>query len=159
MARIEVNTHIETPPERVWEVLVDWESQPRWMADARTVTVLSPQRTGTGTVLRCRTDLAGLVVTDDMQISEWEEHRLVGVRHLGRLIRGVGAFQLEPTPHGTHLLWWEEIDPPLGAVGEALTQVLVAPFVARTARRSVANLKRLCESRAVRPHDPPPATA
>lgn len=159
MARIEVNTHIETPPERVWDVLVDWESQPTWMVDARTVTVLSPRRDGTGTVLRCRTDIAGLVVTDDMEISEWDEGRLLGVRHLGRLIRGVGAFQLEPTPHGTRLTWWEEFDAPLGAVGEALTQVLIAPLVTRTARRSVANLKRLCESRAVRPQDPPPATA
>lgn len=147
MARIEASTHVEAPPGDVWRVLVDWESQPRWMVDARSVIVLGPRREGVGTVVRCRTDMpAGVVVTDDMEITEWDEPRVLGVRHLGNLIRGVGAFELAPTPHGTHLVWWEEIDPPLGQLGEAATQLAVAPLVTRTFRRSLSRLKRLSES-------------
>lgn len=151
MARIEATTHIEAEPARVWEVLVDWESQPLWMKDARSVTVLSPHREGPGVVLRCQTNIAGAVVRDDMTVSEWEPERILGMRHLGLVIRGVGAFELEPTRVGTQFTWWEEIEVPLGGVGEALAQTLIAPLVVRVFRQSLAGLKRVCESSAVRP--------
>lgn len=163
MARIEVTTHIEADPDRVWEVLVDWEGQPRWMRDAHSVRVLSPHREGVDVVVRCRTDIIGglrgaqrrggslLVVDDDMVTTEWERPRVIGIRHLGRLIRGVGAFELKPTSEGTHFTWWEEIDAPLGPIGEALATVVVVPVVRRVFRASLAGLKRVCESTSVRP--------
>jgi uncharacterized protein YndB with AHSA1/START domain len=152
VARIEVSTHVEAPPERVWELLADWEGQPRWMVDARSVTVLSPARASAGTVVRCMTAIAGgLVVTDDAVVTDWDPPRVLAIRHLGRLIRGVGAFELEPTAHGTHVTWWEEIDPPFAAAGELVTSLALAPGIRRVFRRSLAGLKRLAESRSVRP--------
>lgn len=149
--RVSVDTHIEAPAERVWQVLVDWDLQPRWMVDARTVEVIGDRREGVGTQLRCPTELVfGLVVTDHLEVVEWEPPRLLGVRHTGPVIHGVAAFELEPTPHGTHLRWWEEIDPPLGPVG-ALGGMLVEPLVRRLFRRSLAGLKRVVEHRSVRP--------
>lgn len=151
MARIEATTHIEAPPAAVWIELVDWEAQPRWMHDARSVAVRTDRREGTGVVLRCMTAVAGLTVTDDMEVTDWVEERRLGVRHLGRLIRGVGVFELEPTPAGTHLTWWEEIDAPFGAAGEALASLVAVPLVRRTFRISLAQLKAVCESTSVRP--------
>lgn len=163
MARIEATTHIEADPQQVWDVLVDWEGQARWMRDAHSVTVLSPHREGVDVTLRCRTDIVGglrgahrpggslLMITDDMVITEWEEPRIIGIRHLGRVIRGVGAFELAPTANGTHFTWWEEIDAPLGALGEAVTTVAVVPVARRVFRASLAGLKRVCESTSVRP--------
>jgi uncharacterized protein YndB with AHSA1/START domain len=147
VARIEVDIHIAAPPEQLWAVLADWEAQPRWMADARSVTVLSPQRAGAGTVVRCMTDLiGGLVVTDDMVVTEWDPPRVLAIRHLGRIIRGVGAFELEPTAAGTRFTWWEEIDSPFWALGDALTTVAVVPLVRRVFERSLAELKRVAEA-------------
>jgi uncharacterized protein YndB with AHSA1/START domain len=152
MARIEATTHIEAPPHRVWAVLTDWEAQPRWMRDARSVTVLSPHREGVDVTIRCMTDIAaGVVVTDDMVTTEWVEDEVLGVRHLGGLIRGVGAFELEPTRQGTRFVWWEEVDPPLGALGEAVTGAAIVPMVERVFRASLADLKRVCETESVRP--------
>ncbi|HVM13939.1 MAG TPA: SRPBCC family protein [Egibacteraceae bacterium] len=152
MARIEATTHIEADPARVWEVLVDWEGQARWMHDARSVEVLSLHREGVDVVVRCRTDIVGgIVVTDDMVTTEWEEPRIVAVRHLGWLIRGIGAFELSPTRNGTHFTWWEEIELPLGPFGEAIGTVAVVPAVRRVFRRSLAAFKRVCESTSVRP--------
>lgn len=97
-------------------------------------------------LLRCRTAIAGgLVVTDDMVTIEWSEHAAIGVRHLGSLIRGVGAFELELVPEGTRLVWWEEVDPPLGRLGALVAEAAVVPLVNRVFRSSLARLKTLCE--------------
>lgn len=152
MARIEATTHIEASPARVWDVLIDWEAQPRWMRDARSVTVLSPHRVGVDVVVRCMTDIAaGLVITDDFVTTQWDEQRAMGIRHLGWLIRGVGAFELAPTAQGTRFVWWEEVDPPFGALGDAVAGAVVAPMVERVFRASLADLKRVCETDGVRP--------
>lgn len=146
MARVEESVHVEADPQRVWDVLADWESQPLWMADAQSVTVLSAHREGSGVVLRCRTNiLGGVVVTDDVATTEWEPPRVLGVHHLGPWYRGAGAFELEPTPHGTHVRWWEEVEAPLGRLGEAVATLLM-PWVARVFRRSLAELKGVCEA-------------
>jgi hypothetical protein len=147
MARIEACVDIHAPVERVWDVLVDWEGQPRWMVDARRVTVLSPHREGLNVLVRCLTGLKPpLVVADDMITTEWYEHSTIGVRHLGKLIRGYGAFDLEPVPTGTRFVWWEEVDPPLGLIGEAVTSMLIVPLVNRLFQASLARLKALCEA-------------
>lgn len=146
MALIDTSTHIEADPARVWQVLVDWEGQPAWMADARSVDVLSPAREGVGVVLRCMTDIAGgIVVTDDMIVTEWKPEREIAIRHLGWLIRGVGAFEIEPTQHGTLFRWWEEVTVPFGSLGETVAGAAVVPTVTRVFRRSLAGLKRVCE--------------
>ena len=155
MVRVAVDTHVEAPPERVWAVLVDWERQSRWMVDARAVEVLSDRREGVGTRVRCPTDLFGLVVIEDeLEVIEWRQPVLLGVLHTGRLIRGVAAFELDATEHGTHVRWWEEIEPPLGGLGE-LAAPLIEPFVRRVFRRSLAGLKRTVEQHSVRPDSAP----
>ena len=99
-------------------MLVDWERQADWMDDASRVDVLSRDREGVGVLLRCRTNILGVAVNDDLVVTEWSPARVLGVRHLGWVIRGVAAFELTATPHGTYLEWWEEAEVPLGPVGE-----------------------------------------
>lgn len=152
MARIEATTHVAASPEQVWAELTDWEGQSRWMQDARRVEVRSDHRTGTGVVVNARTDLpAGIVVDDPMEVTEWDEPHVLAVHHLGRVIRGVGAFELSPTRAGTKLTWWEEAQMPLGLLGEALADFTVVPYTTRIFRRSLAALKRICESTSIRP--------
>lgn len=150
MARIHAETHVEAPPRQVWDVLVDWEGQARWMRAARRVEVVGSQRAGVGVRLRCPTTLAGVTFTDELVTTEWDDPNLLGVRHDGWFIRGVATFELTATPHGTRVLWQEEIDPPLGPLGEAAATVLV-PAVDRLFRADLAALKRICESTSVRP--------
>ena len=146
MARLEASTHVEAPRERVWEVLVDWERQSDWMVDARSVVVLSDHRTGRGVTVRCRTNIVGVEVLDDLEVTEWEEPTTLGMRHVGRILQGVGAFELTETPYGTHVVWWEEAEAPLGIVGDAAAGAIVVPWVNRVFRRSLARFKRMCES-------------
>jgi hypothetical protein len=81
-----------------------------------------------------------------MAVTEWQPPDVLGVIHTGRLIRGVGAFELTETAYGTRILWWEEAEVPLGSVGDAAAGIFVVPWVQRVFRRSLARFKRVCES-------------
>ena len=146
--RVEVTTTVQAPVEVVWAVLTDWERQPDWMVDARAVEVVSAAREGEGVTVRCPTNVLGLTVDDVMRVTAWRPPVLLEVVHLGRIIRGTGAFELSPHGDVTILTWWEEVDPPLGSVGELGAQWLVRPYVTRLFRRSLGALASLAEQRA-----------
>ena len=148
MADISVTVQVEAAPERVWEELTAWERQPDWMVDALQVVVRPGARTGTGVVIDCPTNiLAGIVVTDTMEVTVWEPPHVIGIRHLGRIIRGTGTFELRPRGAGTLVCWCEQVPVPLGPVGDVAAAMLVVPWVRRTFRRSLEQFKVLVEHR------------
>jgi len=144
--RLELGQDTAAPREVVWDVLVDWEEQPRWMLDAKEVHVTSPHREGLGVELRCPTNLLGFTVQDTMRVTGWEELSLLEVTHTGRIITGKGAFGLTSLADGgTRITWWEEVDPPLGAVGELGARIFALPVIRRIFRRSLRNLAHRAE--------------
>jgi carbon monoxide dehydrogenase subunit G len=152
MASVEERVHIHRPVADVWSVVTDWESQSAWMQDAREVVVTSPHRAGVGVTVRVPTDIAlGVVVTDLMEVTEWVERRRIAIRHTGRVIKGEGAFELQPTVlpgggEGTLFTWWEHVDAPLGRLGEVVAQRIAMPYVAAVFRRSLRALKAHAEA-------------
>jgi uncharacterized protein YndB with AHSA1/START domain len=142
-----VVTHIAAPPERVWKYLADWEGSSAWMVDATTVTVLGEQREGVGARLRAVTRIAGVPLTDDMEVVAWEPERLISVMHHRFPIRGLAWFETTPAGDGTRFEWAEELDPPLGPFGE-LGGLILRPWIERVLARSAARLKRLAETEA-----------
>lgn len=153
MARVEERVHIHRPADRVWDLLTDWEAQPDWMVDARSVTVTSPHRSGVGVTIDVPTTIAlGLTVLDVMEVTEWVEGRKIGVRHTGRVIKGSGAFEVAPTHlpnggEGTIFTWTEDIDAPLGRLGDLVATYTAVQVVAFVFRRSLRALKRVAEER------------
>ena len=148
--RLEIEVPVDAPRAVVWDVLTDWERQADWMLDARAVHVLTPDRRGRGVTIRVPTRLLGATVQDVMRVTRWEDQRLLEVVHLGRIITGTGAFGLQDDPRtgGTVLTWEEEVDPPLGAVGEWGASLLL-PVFERIFRRSLGNLAKLAEQEAL----------
>jgi uncharacterized protein YndB with AHSA1/START domain len=139
-----VATHIAAPPAVVWKHLADWEGSAAWMVDATTVTVLSAQREGVGARIRAVTKIAGIPLTDEMEVTAWEPERLITVMHHRWPIRGIAWFDLAPAGDGTTFEWAEELDPPLGPIGE-LGGLILRPWIERVLARSAAKLKRLAE--------------
>lgn len=150
--RLEVTQHAAAPRAVVWQVLTHWERQPEWMLDAKSVEVLTPQREGVGVTIRCPTNLLGVTVQDVMRVTAWREQEELEVTHLGRVITGTGAFVLDDAPDGgTRILWWEQVDPPLGALGEWGATTFVLPILRRVFGASLQRLARLAEAAAATP--------
>ena len=146
--RLEVVREIAAPRQVVWDVLTRWEEQPRWMLDAKAVEVLTPMRTGAGVTLRCPTNLLGVTVEDVMRVTRYEEPSVLEVTHLGRIITGDGGFVLADEGRRTRLTWWEEVDPPLGPLGELGATWVARPVIRRIFGVSLARLAALAEAEA-----------
>ncbi len=154
--RVEVAREVFAPPGIVWGVLVDWERQAEWMVDARGVEVTSAARKGVGVRLKVPTKVLGITIDDVLEVTRWYEPRRLEVRHVGPLVSGKAAFELARTERGTRVTWWEEVDVPLGVVGELPAALLARPYLAWLFRRSLDNFARLCERQAAftqRAHD------
>jgi carbon monoxide dehydrogenase subunit G len=149
--RLEVTRDVVAPRNVVWQLLTTWERQPDWMVDAKDVEVLTPERRGVGVTLRCPTNLLGVTVQDVMRVTGWSEPSYLEVTHYGRVIAGVGAFELEPLgPSRTRVRWWEQIEPPLGPVGAWGARRVALPVLRRIFARSLSRLAELAERDAAR---------
>ena len=82
-----------------------------------------------------------------MRVTGWQHQEELEVTHLGRVITGSGAFLLSDAPDGgTRIAWWEQVDPPLGALGEWGATTLLLPILKRIFGRSLARLARMAEA-------------
>ncbi len=145
MARFHVVVHVEATPQRVWEILQDWEGSAVWMVDATTVEVVGSRRRGPGTYVRSVTRIAGFPLTDEMVVTVWDPPRTIEVMHVGWPIKGPAWFSIAPEGDGTRFEWGEDLEPPLGVLGELGGRVLRRPIEA-VLRASALKLKALAES-------------
>jgi hypothetical protein len=145
MATLNLWTHIQAPPERVWDVISDLRGQKRWMVDLRSLSFTGIEREGEGAIVDVTSELFGLpLVKDRMRISRWEPPTRFDVEHIGAFT-GIGEFILKPVAGGTLFTWREVFKPPLGILGELGFALLVGPHLRNVFRRSMANVKRLSE--------------
>lgn len=141
MARILVSTVLDAPPAEVWEELRHIDRHVEWMLDAESIHFTSETTAGTGTTFECTTKVGPIRLLDVMEITEWVDERLMGVRHTG-VVTGTGRFTLKPVVGGrTRFTWDEELrfpwwmGGPVGGVAGARVMRLVW-------RRNLANLQR-----------------
>jgi hypothetical protein len=146
VASIAVKVVIEAPPAAVWEAVRDIPSHVRWMADAESITITSPLADGVGTTFDCLTKVGPLRLTDKMEVTEWVEGRVMGVRHVG-LVTGTGKFTLSPVPGGaTEFAWAEDLRFPWW-MGGPLGGLVGGQLILRAIwRRNLSRLKHLIET-------------
>jgi carbon monoxide dehydrogenase subunit G len=107
VARIRVERVVGAPPAAVWARLADIADHVHWMADAVAIRFTGDRRRGVGTSFTCETRIGPLRTLDVMEVTDWEEDRLIGVRHAG-VVTGTGRFLLRPEPGGRSRVVWEE---------------------------------------------------
>jgi uncharacterized protein YndB with AHSA1/START domain len=145
MGRIRVSTTIDAPPARVWDEVRHIERHVDWMADAVGITFTSRRRSGVGTTFDCATKVGPIRLTDKMEITEWREGKLMGVRHVG-LVTGTGRFTITKARGGrTRFTWDERLHFPWW-MGGPVGGVVGGRIMRRIWRRNLRVLKALIES-------------
>lgn len=137
---------IRAEPEVVFEALVDWVHQGEWMLGTK-VHPTSGEGRGVGATISAFTGVGPVGFTDPMEITVWEPPLRCHVRHLGRIVRGTGAFDITPIAAGrSRFTWSEQLELPGGAAGRAAF-VAVRPLAVAGVNRSLTRFARWAERR------------
>jgi hypothetical protein len=138
------SVRIDAEPEQVWEWLSDWDRSSQWILGT-TVEVVGSQREGAGARTRAVTRIAGIKLIDEMTVTRWEAPRLIQVEHHRKPVLGAAWFEIVPVDGGAQIEWVEDLQLPLGRLGELGGSMLRAP-VEWGLRKSLTKLKRLVEA-------------
>jgi len=142
-----LSVDVDAPPQVVFDALTDWAGQHEWMTGT-TVRVTRGDGRSVGSRIVGRTALGPAGFDDPMEITGWDPPRRVQVHHLGRVVRGDGAFEVEALPDGRSRFHWVEwLQPPLGWFGQ-VGFVVARPLVAAVVRPSLRSFARWAEQRA-----------
>jgi len=142
-----LHVDVDAPAEDTWRAAVDWATQRDWMLGTR-VTPTHLDGRGVGGRIEAFSGLGRIGFLDPMEITLWQPPRACHVTHLGRVVRGTGAFEVEPRgDRRSRFHWREELDLPLGLLGRA-GWLLVRPLFAYGVQLSLRRFARLVASRA-----------
>ena len=145
MPRIRVATTIDAGPKSVWASIRDIGSHVGWMEDAVAIRFTSDSRDRVGTTFECDTKVGPFRLTDLMEVTEWDERKRMGIRHVG-LVTGTGRFTLRKARgNRTRFTWDERLRFPWW-MGGPLAATVGAPLLKRIWRRNLRNLKHQVES-------------
>ena len=109
---------VDAPPETVFAAATDWGRQGEWMLGT-TVRVCRGDGHSIGSEVEAVTGIAGIGVADRMRITVWDAPSRCEMRHLGRVVRGIGIFAVRPRGRSAATFeWTEQLELPLGTLGE-----------------------------------------
>jgi len=144
-ATLVLTVDVDAPVEQTWAGATDWAGQGEWMLGT-SVRPTAQAGQGVGGGIEAFTGVGRLGVLDRMEITLWEPPRRCHVRHLGRVVRGTGAFEVEPRGDGrSRFVWREDLDLPLGLLGR-LGWPVVRPAFAYGVRLSLRRFARWVEA-------------
>lgn len=148
---LRVAATIAAPPARVWEVLVDWSGQGRWIPFT-SVRVVTEHDSGSG--VRCEA-LSGFWLArvpvgllDRFTVTTWQPPTgttsgVLEVLHTGPYFRGPGAFELRSTSEGTTDVRCVEIFDVVGGAVPTRLAGLLLPLMRSGFARSLQALGRV----------------
>ncbi|GAC1441666.1 MAG: SRPBCC family protein [Mycobacteriales bacterium] len=141
---------VDAPAAATWAAAVDWATQGDWMLGTR-VTPTHNNGEGVGGRLEAFSGIGRLGFLDTMEITLWQPPRACHVLHTGRVVRGTGAFEVEPRGDArSRFIWREDLDLPLGRLGQ-LGWLLVRPLFAYGVQLSLKRFAKQVAATAPRP--------
>ncbi|KAA9158872.1 SRPBCC family protein [Amycolatopsis acidicola] len=144
MTDLVFSVDVAVPAGTTWLALTDWPRQHEWMLGTD-VRIVSGDGRSVGSRLAAFTGLRGVGFTDTMEITAWEPPVRCTVRHLGRLVRGSGAFHVHVKgPQTSTFVWSESLDLPFGPLG-TLGWPVAKPAFSLGLRQSLRRFARFAE--------------
>ena len=143
-ATLVLTVDVDAPVEQTWAGATDWAGQGDWMLGTR----VRPTRRGgqgVGGGIEAFTGVGRLGFLDTMVITLWEPPHRCHVLHTGRLVKGTGAFEVQPRGSGSTFVWREDLELPLGLLGR-LSWPLVRPLFAYGVQLSLKRFARWVEA-------------
>jgi uncharacterized protein YndB with AHSA1/START domain len=123
LSNLTLTIKINKPVDEVWQSLVDWKGQSKWMLQTKVWSELDQDRTvknGKGVLIFAFTGIfpklypkLRLGILDTMEVTNWKPPHICEVMHIGRVIRGTGKFELKKVRGGTIFYWQEEVIAPV----------------------------------------------
>ena len=142
--RVEERISIAASPQAVWDAIVDWERQNDWIPF--TVVRREPGGPGVGERFVAVTKVGPVGFADPMEVIGWQPPERADVRHLGRVVRGTGTFEVRPRgASASTFVWTESLDLPLGRLGR-LGWPLVRPAMVAGVRLSLKRFAAYAEA-------------
>jgi Polyketide cyclase / dehydrase and lipid transport len=145
---LQVSTQVRAEPARVWQVLIDWAGQSRWIP-LTTVDVISDHDQGVGvravSLTGFRLGPMPIGLLDHFIVTQWTPPRILEVAHLGPYFTGTGVFRLEAAGNGTVTTATEVFHVFGGKPVEALIRPFL-PLMRIGFRRSLRDLAAIAET-------------
>jgi hypothetical protein len=141
---VRLETVVDVAPDRLWRLLVDWERQGDWFPFTRVWQVDGP-RLGVGTRIAARTGIGPVGFVDRMTVTAVDAPHRYEVVHTGRVVKGVGAFVVEPDGARARFCWWERVEVPGGPLARPIWWV-AGPLTRLSFGWALRRLRRLAEA-------------
>src|ERR1019366_3724201 len=103
---------VKADPELVWQLAMNWSRQREWIWGTQASGGAS---VGARAVAPRGTGLLGF--GDTMVVTEWAPPRRCVVLHTGKVVRGLGVFEVVPHGPVSEFRWTEQVDLPLSSAG------------------------------------------
>lgn len=139
MARIEKNTEIKAPVEKVWALCADLEGYPRFME-----TIKEVKKTGDRTS-HWKLEIGKRAMECDGETTEIIENKRMSWRSTGDFV-SEGSWSLEPTAEGTKVTHVMDYELP-GIVGAIIDRFKVSKEMEKNMDRNLQAMKALLEGK------------
>lgn len=128
---------VPAAPDQVWQAVVDWSGQHRWII---ATCVCGDQ--GPGDTVVGRTAIGPLGFTDTMVITRWEPPRRRVLHHIGPLVCVDALLEVTASGAGSQFSWTEQLQL-LMAAAPHLAWPVIRPLLQRGMNMSLHRFARL----------------
>lgn len=142
--RVQSTVRVEASPEEVWEILIDVDRWPDWVAFTDEVTYVSEGPFGEGTVYRERSGPGPLKSESEWRVTEFDPPRRTVHRGDIGILQPILTLELDPANGYTriHQTIDYELLPDFRPLGWLLERLFVHWLMQRSLNWTIRNLKR-----------------
>ena len=131
---------IEASQNDTFLAVTDWESQHNWIFATR-VKGVGHNSHNIGGKLEAFTGFKSFGFLDTMIITKWDFPKLCEVTHTGKVVKGVGLFEVYNDTKITYFSWTEYIEIPFGILGK-IGWLFISPIIKLGLKYSLRRFKR-----------------